>query len=97
MPVLLHLAQLLLYIGLLALAGQGLLHVLAGSKRDSNFFYQLFQVINRPWLGLARRLAPRLAPRHHGWLAALLTGLLYGAVTWARIAHCLSVAMQGCR
>lgn len=97
MLVLLEIAQLLLYIGLLALAGQGLLHVLAGSKRDGNFFYQLFQVLNRPWLGLARRLAPRLAPRRHAWLAVLLTGLLYLAVTGARIAHCLSVAMQGCR
>lgn len=35
---LLNVAQLLLYIGLLAVVGQGLLHVLTGQKRKGNFF-----------------------------------------------------------
>ncbi len=94
----LQLAQLVLYIGLLALAGQGVLHVLAGRRRGDNLIYQLFQVLNRPWLALARRLLPaRLAGRHQGWLALLVTALLYAAVTLARIAQCLSVGMLGCR
>ena len=98
MIALLTTAQLVLYIGLLALAGQGLLYVLAGSKRDSNLFYQLFQVVNRPWLGLARWLSPaRVSPRHHGWVAFFITAALYVAVTLARIEQCVSVAMVGCR
>lgn len=94
----LNTAQLLLYIGLLALVGQGLLYVLAGSKRDGNLFYQLFQVVNRPWLALARWVSPaRVDARHHGWVAFFMTAVLYIAVTLARIEHCISAAMAGCR
>ena len=44
-PVLpiLNILQLLAYMGLLALLGQGLLYLLAGHKRDTNVFYQLFR------------------------------------------------------
>lgn len=97
MIILLNSAQLLAYIGLLALIGQGVLHLLAGRKRETNLIYQLFQVINRPWLGLARRLLPGLAGHHHGWVAFLLTAGLYVALTLAKIAHCLSTGMLGCR
>lgn len=95
---LLNTAQLVLYIGLLALIGQGLLYVLAGQKRDGNLFYQLFQVLNKPWLWLARAVSPaRVAPRHHGWVAFFITAVLYLAVTLAKIEHCVSVGMAGCR
>ncbi len=98
MIALLNTAQLVLYIGLLALIGQGLLYVLAGQRRDTNLFYQLFQVLNRPWLGLARRVSPaRVAPRHHGWVAFFLTAVLYVAITLAKIEHCVNAAMAGCR
>ncbi len=94
----LNVAQLLLYIGLLALLGQGLLYVLAGQKREGNFFYQLFQVLNRPWMALARWLSPaKVASRHHGWVAFLVLSVLYLGVTLLKIERCLSVAMAGCR
>jgi hypothetical protein len=94
----LNIAQLVLYIGLLALIGQALLYVLAGQKRDTNVFYQLFQVLNRPWLGLARLVSPaRVAARHHGWVAFFMTAALYLAVTLAKIEHCVNAAMAGCR
>lgn len=94
----LNVAQLLLYIGLLALVGQGLLHVLTGQQRERNFFYQLFQVLNRPWMALARLLSPtKLASRHHGWVALGVLGALYLGVTLFKIERCLSVAMAGCR
>lgn len=95
---LLNVAQLVLYIGLLALFGQGLLFVLAGQKRDGNLFYQLFQVLNRPWMALARLLSPAaVAPRHHGWVAFFVVGVLYLVVTLVKIERCVSVAMAGCR
>ena len=37
-------------IALMALAGQWLLGLLAGPKRDTNFFYQLLQVVTRPFV-----------------------------------------------
>ena len=97
MIILLNAAQLVTYIGLLALMGQGLLHWLAGERRESNVVYQLFRVVNQPWLGLARRLMPGMPSRHHGWVALSLTAGLYAAATLAKIAHCLGTAMVGCR
>ena len=36
-------------IALMALAGQFLLGLLAGQKRDGNLFYQLLQVLTKPF------------------------------------------------
>lgn len=94
----LNILQLLLYIGLLALLGQGLLFLIAGAKRDTNLFYQLFQVINKPWLALAALISPKqIATRHHAFVAFCLVAALYLAVTIAKIEHCVSVGMVGCK
>ncbi len=98
MLLLLNILQLVTYIGLLAMLGQGLLFMLAGQKRDRNVFYQLFQVLNKPWLAVARWLSPaRVAPQHHGFVAFFVLCVLYLAVTLAKIEHCVSVQMVGCR
>lgn len=90
--------QLLVYVGLLALLGQGLLYLLAGQKRDSNFFYQLFQILNKPWMTLVRWISPaRVSPSHHGYVAFFVLCVLYIAVTLAKIEHCIGVQMAGCR
>ncbi|MFM8691713.1 MAG: hypothetical protein ACKODU_11890 [Limnohabitans sp.] len=99
-PVLpiLNIFQLLAYMGLLALLGQGLLYLLAGHKRDTNVFYQLFQVLNKPWMTMARWISPaRVAPHHHGYVAFFALSVLYIAITLAKIEHCISVGMAGCR
>ena len=94
----LNIMQLLLYIGLLALLGQGLLFLIAGAKRDTNLFYQLFQVVNKPWIALAALISPKqIATRHHAFVAFCLVAALYLAVTVAKIEHCVSVGMVGCR
>ena len=64
MLLFLNIAQLILYIGGLALMGQGLLFVLSGQKRDTNFFYQLFQIVNKPWTKLARFISPKQIADH---------------------------------
>ena len=55
----LTLLQLVLYIPLLALLGQGLLYVLAGQKRQSNFFYQLLVLVSKPFTWVVRRINER--------------------------------------
>ena len=98
MLLLLNIAQLIFYIGLMAMLGQGLLFVLAGQKRQTNFFYQLFQAINRPWFAVARWVSPsRVAIAHHGYVAFFVLAVLYLAVTLAKIEHCIGVGMVGCR
>jgi hypothetical protein len=94
----LNVTQLILYIGLLALLGQGLLFVLAGQNRDRNIFYQLFQILNKPWLFIARKLTPAsILPKHIPLVAFLVMSVLYVYVTLAKIEHCISIAMQGCK
>ena len=73
----LNFVQLLLYIPLLALAGQGALYVLAGPKRDNNFFYRLLQLLSKPFTALVRtktvelesevKTAPVASWRMIGW------------------------------
>jgi len=94
----LNAAQLVLYIGLLSLLGQGALYIIAGRRREGNLFYQLFQVLNRPWVGAARWIAPRqLAPRLLPVVAFCVMAVLYLAVTLAKIEHCVAIGMEGCR
>lgn len=98
MLLFLNAAQLLLYIGILALLGQGLLFILAGAKRDTNMFYQLFTIVNKPWTYIAALIAPKqIAKRHHAFVAFCVVAVLYLAVTVAKIEHCVSVGMASCK
>jgi cytochrome b561 len=95
---LLSLLQLLLYIPMLALLGQGVLYVLAGTRREGNFFYQLLQLMSRPFTWLVRRLSPRqVADRHVPVATFCLLVVAYGAVTLERIGLCLRVGLELCR
>jgi hypothetical protein len=95
---LLNLIQLLLYVPLLALAGQGLLFVLAGAKRDSNLFYQLLQIISKPFTFLVRKITPaRVADRHVPIATFFLLIVVYAIVTFEKIDLCLRVGLEQCR
>ena len=95
---LLNIIQLIFYIAILALIGQGLLYLIAGSKREKNFFYQFFQIINKPWIGIARLISfSRVASHHLGWVAFFIISVLYISITLAKIEHCISIGMEGCR
>lgn len=57
----------------LFLFGQGLLFMLAGPKRDSNGFYQLFRVLTSPVVKVTRAVTPRaVVDRHVPFVAFLL-------------------------
>jgi hypothetical protein len=95
---LLNLLQLLLYVPLLALAGQGLLFVLAGAKRDSNLFYQLLQIISKPFTFLVRKITPaKVADRHVPVATFFLLIVVYAIVTFEKIDMCLRVGLEQCR
>jgi cytochrome b561 len=98
MLVLLNLIQLVLYIPLLALAGQGALYVLAGPKRDSNFFYRLLQLLSKPFTVVVRKLTPKLvADAHVPIVTFFLVLILYFVVTFERIDLCMRVGLEHCR
>jgi len=94
----LNLAQLVLYIALLALLGQGALFVLAGAKRDRNIFYQLLQIVSKPFTLLVRKLTPqKVADRHVPVVTFFLLLVLYAVVTFEKIGVCVEAGMEGCR
>ena len=101
MLTLLNLMQLVLYIALLTLVGQGVLHVLAGPGRSGNVFYRLLQLVGSPFTRTVRRLAPRaLGDSQVAWLTFALLAVLYAAVTVARADWCISgglLGQAGCR
>jgi hypothetical protein len=88
----------LLYVPLLALAGQGLLFVLAGAKRDSNIFYQLLQIISKPFTFVVRKITPaKVADRHVPIVTFCLLIVAYAVVTFERIDLCMRIGMEQCR
>ena len=98
MLTILNAIQLVLYIALLALLGQGILYVLAGPKRDSNMFYKLMQVLAKPFTLPVRKLTPhQVADEHVPIITFLLLAVLYAVVTFEKIDLCIATGMAECR
>ena len=94
----LNIAQLVLYIALLSLLGQGLLFVFAGASRDTNFFYKLLQLMSKPFTWPVRKVTPhQVADRHVPLVTFFVLVVLYFIVTFEKIDHCLNSHMVGCR
>ncbi len=56
----------------LSLIGQGILWLIAGRARESNFVYRLFAAVTRPLMRLTRAIMPRFVVDRHIWLVAVL-------------------------
>ena len=69
----------------LCLIGQGVLYLLAGSRRRQNAIYRFFDLLTRPPLHLAALLLPRGAPEMLvGLLALMLLFMLWIGLAWLR-------------
>ena len=77
------------------LLGQGLLALLAGSRRHTNTIYKLFLILTSPITKLARKITPRQIVDQHVPLVAflLLFWLLYG-VTKLKQMYCSAHMLQ---
>ncbi len=90
--------KLIAEIALLALAGQWVLGLLAGSKRNENLFYRLLQVLTNPFVKTMRLITPRFVLDRHIPLAAfVLLASVWLAATVAKINLCLQIGVQACR
>lgn len=90
--------KLIVEIALLALAGQWLLGLLAGAKKEQNFFYKALQTIGSPFVGLARLLTPRLVlDRHVPLVAFFLLVFVWLAATIYKIQTCIHVGVELCK
>jgi hypothetical protein len=94
----LNIVQLLLYVALLSLAGQGILHVLAGPKRETNFFYGALRVVAKQFTRAVRKLTPRkVADEHVPVVTFFLLLVVYAVVTVEKINLCVAAGMEVCQ
>jgi len=85
-------------IALMALAGQWLVGLLAGSKRDSNLFYQVLQILTKPFVKGVRAITPRVVIDRHVPLAAfVLLAMVWVVSTIAKINICLQIGVEACQ
>jgi hypothetical protein len=72
----LNILQVVLYVPLLSLLGQGALFVLAGGRHQGNVFYKLLSTLASPFTGLVRRLTPKaLSNAQVGFITFMLIAL----------------------
>ena len=90
--------KLIAEIALLALLGQWLLGLLAGAKRDQNIFYQLLQILGRPFVAVARLVSPKLVvDRHLPLVAFFLLLFVWLGVTILKIQTCMQIGVELCK
>ena len=69
-----------------AMIGQGLLYVLAGSKRNDNAIYGIFRTITSPVMKATRWITPRFVlDQHVGLVAFFLLLVLWVGLTVLKI------------
>ncbi len=90
--------KLIAEIALLALLGQWLLGLMAGSKRDKNLFYQILQIMGKPFLVVARLVSPKfVVERHLPLVAFLLLAFVWLGATIVKIQTCLQIGVGLCK
>lgn len=55
-----------------SMLGQGILHLIAGQRRESNLVYRMFATITRPVMRFSRMIMPRFVLDRHIWMVAVL-------------------------
>ena len=79
-----------------AFFGQGVLWVIAGSKRDQNAVYNLFKTLTSPVTRVTRAITPRIIiDAHIGLVAFFLLMVLWVALTAFKIKLVLDSAAGG--
>ena len=90
--------KLIAEIALLALLGQWLLGLLAGAKKQQNLFYQILQIMTRPFVSVARLLTPKLVlDRHVPLVAFFLLLFIWLGATIYKIQTCLQIGVELCK
>lgn len=98
MLLLVEILKLLAEIALLCLAGQWVLGLLAGKRREENLFYQLFQVLTKPLIRGARLVSPRVVlDQHLPLVAFLLMMFVWIAATLTKIDICVRIGVHLCK
>ncbi len=98
MLLLVEVLKLVAEIALMAIAGQWILGLLAGAKREQNLVYQLFQVLTKPFISGARLVSPRIVlDRHLPLVAFLLLSFVWVVATVTKIDICVRIGVHLCK
>jgi hypothetical protein len=90
--------KLIVEIALLAFAGQFVLGLLAGAKRDSNGIYRMFQVLTKPFSSLVRAVTPKVVIDRHIPVATFVAlGMVWVLTVLAKFEVCRQIGMEQCR
>jgi hypothetical protein len=90
--------KLLAEIALLAFAGQFVLGLLVGPKRESNFMWRLLDVLTKPFVRVTRAVTPKIVLDRHVPLAAFVALVsVWFIATLAKINVCLQIGMDQCQ
>jgi hypothetical protein len=96
---LLNILQVILYVPLLALLGQGALFVLAGGRHRDNLFYKLLVTLSSPFTVVVRKLTPNsLSNGQVGFITFMLVAVCSFVVFAERgYLMCVELGHPDCR
>ena len=93
-----NIVKLIAEIAGMALLGQWIVGLLAGAKREKNFFYQLLAVIGKPFVLAARLITPKFVlERHLPLVAFLVVLMIWVLVVILKIQHCVQIGVRLCQ
>ena len=93
-----NIVKLIAEIAGMALLGQWIVGLLAGAKREKNFFYQLLAVIGKPFVLAARWITPKFVlERHLPLVAFLVVLMIWVLVVILKIQHCVQIGVRLCQ
>jgi len=96
--LLVEIVKLLAEIALMSLAGQWVLGILAGQKREQNMVYQLFNVLTKPLIAVSRLVTPKVVlDRHLPLVAFLLLMFVWIVATMTKIDMCVRMGVHLCK
>jgi hypothetical protein len=85
----------LVEVSMLFLLGQGLLALLAGSRRHDNIMYKLFVIVTAPVLRAMRKITPRqIIDRHLPFVAFAVLFWLWIALAYLKKLYCDANLLQ---
>ncbi|NJD33357.1 MAG: hypothetical protein FIA96_00690 [Betaproteobacteria bacterium] len=85
----------LVEVAMLFLLGQGLLALLAGSRRHDNTMYKLFLIVTGPVVKAMRRVTPRqIIDKHIPFIAFAVLFWLWIALAWLKKLYCDTQMLQ---
>ncbi|MBS7808279.1 hypothetical protein [Variovorax sp. PCZ-1] len=98
MLLLVSIIKLVCEIALLGLAGRWLLGLLAGQKKESNFFYKALEAMTKPFVSAARFITPKaVIDRHVPFVAFLLLGFIWLVSVLEKVRICTQIGVELCK